>query len=84
MKKTTWIIFSVNSSPVHQISDGGGVDMITMNNEKLMVATQNGVTEDEVKVSFKDEMTQTDKIIIVDPRMKLMVIDKLRRAKSYS
>lgn len=83
MKKTTWIVFSVNNSPVHQISDDGGVDVRTVNNEKMMVAAQNRVAEAEVKVSFKDEMTQ-NKPKIVDPRVKLLVIDRLKRTRNFS
>jgi len=79
--KRTWIVFTVNNSPVHQISDSGAVDERTVSNEKMMVATQNRVPEAEVKVSFREEMTQKS---VVNPRIKLMVINQLEKEKNFS
>jgi len=85
MKKTL-VVFSVNNQAVHQIDYNGLVDIRIIKSNKILVAGENRVTEDEVKVSFKeDTMTQIpDKKNIVSSQIKLVIADRLRRTEKFS
>jgi hypothetical protein len=82
----TWIIFSINSEQVYQIQYNGCTGQDVIDGYKTMVAGQYKVKEDDVKISFSDDLKATPVIgilktkeIIVSSELVKDTLDELKK-----
>ena len=68
----TWIIFSIAGEQVYQIHYNGCTGQDVIDGYKIMVASQNKVKEDDVKISFSDDLKAEPVIGILKTKKKII------------
>lgn len=61
MKNTTWMIFSIKEQQVMQITYNGCTGQDLIDSHKTMIANKYKTSENDVKISFKEELDDKDK-----------------------
>ena len=87
----TWIIFSIAGEQVYQIHYNGCTGQDVIDGYKIMVAGQYKVKEEEVKISFSDDLKATPVIgilktkeIIVSSDLAGDVLEELEKKTSQN